>query len=127
MARDGLFFRGLAKLSPRANVPARAIVAQAVWGSVLALSGSYDALTDSVIFVSWAFYGLSMASLFVFRRTLPDLPRPYRALGYPVVPLLFLVVTAALLVNTFNAAPREALRGVVVLLAGLPFYWWWSR
>jgi APA family basic amino acid/polyamine antiporter len=68
-----------------------------------------------------------MASLFVFRRTLPDLPRPYRALGYPVVPLLFLVVTAALLVNTFNAAPREALRGVVVLLAGLPFYWWWSR
>jgi APA family basic amino acid/polyamine antiporter len=127
MARDGLFFRGLAKLSPRSNVPVRAIVAQAVWGSVLALSGSYDALTDSVIFVSWAFYGLSTASLFVFRRTLPDVPRPYRALGYPLVPLAFLVVTAALLVNTFVAAPRQALEGVAVLLAGLPFYWWWSR
>jgi len=127
MARDGLFFHGLAKLSPRSNVPVRAIVAQAVWGSVLAISGSYDTLTDSVVFVSWAFYGLSMASLFVFRRTLPDAPRPYRALGYPIVPLVFLLVTFALLVNTFIAAPRQALTGVAVLLAGLPFYWWWSR
>ena len=127
MARDGLFFRGLAKLSPRSSVPVRAIVAQAAWASVLALSGSYDALTDSVIFVSWAFYGLSIASLFVFRRTMPDAVRPYRALGYPVVPLIFLLVTLALLVNTFIAAPKQALEGVTVLLVGLPFYAWWSR
>jgi APA family basic amino acid/polyamine antiporter len=127
MARDGLFFRRLGVLSPRSRVPVRAILAEASWGSVLALSGSYDALTDSVIFVSWGFYGLSMGSLFVFRRTMPDAPRPYRALGYPVVPCIFLGVTAALLVNTFSAAPRQALQGVAVLLAGLPFYWWWSR
>jgi APA family basic amino acid/polyamine antiporter len=127
MARDGLFFRGLAKLSPRSKVPIRAILAQAAWGSVLALSGSYDALTDSVIFVSWAFYGLSIASLFIFRRTMPDAVRPYRALGYPGVPMIFLLVTVALLVNTFVAAPRQALQGVVVLFAGLPLYWWWSR
>jgi APA family basic amino acid/polyamine antiporter len=127
MARDGLFFESLGKLSPRSNVPARAILAQAVWGSVLALSGSYDALTDSVIFASWLFYGLSTGSLFVFRRTMPDAPRPYRALGYPVVPIVFLMVTAALLVNTFVAAPREALRGVAILAAGLPFFWYWSR
>lgn len=127
MARDGLFFRGLAKLSPRSNVPARAIVAQAAWGSVLALSGSYDTLTDSVVFASWLFYGLSTGSLFIFRRTMPDAPRPYRALGYPVVPAVFLVVTAALLINTFIAAPHEALRGVGVLIAGLPLYWYWSR
>jgi APA family basic amino acid/polyamine antiporter len=127
MARDGLFFRGLAKLSPRSKVPIRAILAQAAWGSVLALSGSYDALTDSVVFVSWAFYGLSIASLFIFRRTMPDAVRPYRALGYPVVPMIFLFVTVALLVNTFVAAPRQALQGVAVLVAGLPFYWWWSR
>jgi APA family basic amino acid/polyamine antiporter len=127
MARDGLFFRSLAKLSPRTNVPSRAIVAQAAWSSVLAVSGSYDALTDSVVFVSWAFYGLSIASLFIFRRTLPDTPRPYRALGYPLVPLAFLCVTGALLINTFIAAPTQALQGVAVLLAGLPFYWWWSR
>jgi len=127
MARDGLFFRGLAKLSPRSNVPVRAILAQAIWGSVLAASGTYDTLTDSVIFASWLFYGLSTASLFVFRRTMPDAPRPYRAFGYPVVPSLFLLVTAALLVNTFVAAPRQALQGVALLLIGLPFYWYWSR
>jgi APA family basic amino acid/polyamine antiporter len=127
MARDGLFFHALAKISPRSRVPIRAIAAQAVWGSVLALSGSYDSLTDSVIFVSWAFYGLSIAALFVFRSTLPDLPRPYRAWGYPVVPALFLLVTLALLANTFVAAPHQALEGVGVLLLGLPFYWWWTR
>src|SRR5216683_2062635 len=119
MARDGLFFRSLVRLSPRSNVPVRAILAQAIWASVLALSGSYDTLTDSVIFASWLFYGLTTASLFVFRKRMPDAPRPYRALGYPAVPLIFLFVTAALLINTFVAAPREALRGVALLAAGL--------
>jgi basic amino acid/polyamine antiporter, APA family len=127
MARDGLFFKALAHLSARANVPARAIIAQAAWASVLAMSGSYDTLTDSVIFASWLFYGLSTASLFVFRRSMPDAPRPYRALGYPWVPFIFVLVTAALLINTFIAAPREAFRGVAVLLAGLPLYWYWAR
>jgi basic amino acid/polyamine antiporter, APA family len=127
MARDGLFFHGLVRLSPRSNVPVRAILALAAWASVLALSGSYDALTDSVIFASWLFYGLVTASLFVFRRTMPDAPRPYRALGFPLIPMIFLFVTAALLVNTFVAAPREAVRGVALLAAGLPFYWYWSK
>jgi APA family basic amino acid/polyamine antiporter len=127
MARDGLFFRSLVRLSPRSNVPVRAILAQAAWASVLALSGSYDALTDSVIFASWLFYGLVTASLFVFRKTMPDTPRPYRAFGYPMVPMIFVLVTAALLINTFVAAPTEALRGVALLAAGLPFYWYWSR
>ena len=109
-------------------MPARAIVAQALWGSVLALSGSYDTLTDAVIFASWLFYGLATPlSVFVFRRTLPDAPRPYRAWGFPWVPVIFVLVTIALLINTFVAAPYAALRGVVVLLAGLPFYWYWSR
>ncbi|GAC1476838.1 MAG: amino acid permease [Steroidobacteraceae bacterium] len=126
MARDGLFFRSLDRLSPRSNVPARAILAQAAWASVLALTGSYDTLTDSVIFASWLFYGLVTAALFVFRTRMPDVPRPYRAIGYPVIPLLFLCATAALLINTFVAAPAQALRGVVLLAAGLPFYWYWS-
>jgi APA family basic amino acid/polyamine antiporter len=127
LARDGLFFNGLAKLSPRSNVPVRALLVQAAWGSLLAVSGTYDTLTDSVIFASWLFYGLSTASLFVFRHTLPDVPRAYRALGYPVVPFMFLLVTAALIVNTFVATPRQALQGVAMLLIGLPFYWYWSR
>jgi len=127
MARDGLFFRALAKLSARTNVPVRAIVAQAVWGSVLVASGTYDTLTDSVIFASWLFYGLTTASLFVFRRTMPDAPRPYRAVGYPVVPCIFLLVTAALIVNTFIATPRQALQGAAMLLIGVPFYWWFGE
>jgi APA family basic amino acid/polyamine antiporter len=126
MARDGLFWRALARLSPRSNVPVRALLAQGAWGSVLAVSGTYDTLTDSVIFASWLFYGLSAASLFVFRRTMPDAARPYRAPGYPVIPLTFLLVTSALLVNTFVATPRQALQGVAVLALGLPFYWYWS-
>ena len=127
MAREGLFFRGLAKLSPRSNVPVRALLAQGLWASVLAVSGSYDALTDSVVFASWLFYGLAAASLFVFRRTMPDAPRAYRATGYPWIPLAFALATTALLINTFVATPREALRGVAMLFAGLPFYWYWSR
>jgi basic amino acid/polyamine antiporter, APA family len=127
MARDGLFFRALARVSPRSNVPVRAVLAQAAWASVLAASGTYDALTDSVVFASWLFYGLMAAALFVFRRTLPDAPRPYRAWGYPYVPLLFLLSTAALLINTFVAAPSQALLGVALLASGLPFYWYWSH
>jgi APA family basic amino acid/polyamine antiporter len=127
MARDGLFFRTLVRLSPRSNVPVRAILAQAAWASVLGVSGSYDTLTDSVIFASWLFYGLTTASLFIFRQKMPDAPRPYRALGYPVVPMIFVLVSAALQLNTFVASPRQAFQGVAVLAAGLPFYWYWSR
>ena len=79
------------------------------------------------MFASWIFYGLAVATVFVFRRTMPDAPRPYRALGYPWVPMLFICVTVCLIVNTFFASPRLALFGVLLLAAGLPFYWWWTR
>lgn len=127
MAREGLFFRALGVASPTSRVPVRAIIAQACWGSVLALSGSYDTLTDSVIFAAWLFYGLSAGSLFVFRRTMPNATRPYRAFGYPVVPAIFIVVTIGLIINTFVSSPKLALVGVAIMVAGLPFYWWWSR
>src|SRR6185295_15978488 len=96
MARDGLFFRKLAVVSPRSRVPVNALLVQGAWASVLALSGTFDTLTDSVVFASWLFYGLTTASLFVFRRTMPDAERPYRVWGYPVVPRVFLAVTALL-------------------------------
>ena len=127
MAREGLFFRSLGEASPVSRVPVRAIIAQAAWGSVLAVSGSYDTLTDSVIFAAWLFYGLSAGSLFVFRHTQPNATRPYRAFGYPLVPALFILVTIGLIINTFVSAPKLALVGLAVMAAGLPFYWWWSR
>lgn len=127
MARDGLFFRALARVSPRSHVPVRAVLAQSAWASVLTLSGSYDTLTDSVVFASWLFYGLAAGSLFIFRRKLADMPRPYRAWGYPLVPAVFIVLTLALLVSSFIAAPRQALTGAALIVAGLPFYFYWTR
>ena len=127
MAKEGLFFKSLADVSPKSRVPVKAILAQAAWASVVAVSGTYDTLTDSVIFASWMFYGLTTASLFVFRRKMPDAERPYRAWGYPVVPVLFLLVTGWLILNTFVATPREAFTGIGLMALGLPFYWYWSR
>jgi APA family basic amino acid/polyamine antiporter len=127
MARDGLFFRRLAVVSPRSHVPVNALLVQGVWASVLALSGTFDTLTDSVVFASWLFYGLTTASLFVFRRTMPDAPRPYRVWGYPLIPVLFLAVTALLLVSALIATPRQAMVGLIMMAVGVPFYLYWSR
>jgi APA family basic amino acid/polyamine antiporter len=127
MARDGLFFRSLSALSPRTRVPVRALIAMGVWSSVLALSGSFDQLTDYAIFAFWVFYGLATASVFVFRRRLPNADRPYRTWGYPVVPAVFLLVTAWLLVNTLITAPVQTVIGLALMLLGLPVYWHWSR
>jgi APA family basic amino acid/polyamine antiporter len=127
MARDGLFFSRLAEVSPRSHVPVNALLVQAVWASVLAISGTFDTLTDSVIFASWLFYGLAGASVFVFRRTLPDAERPYRVWGYPIVPFLFLVVTAGMLISALIATPRQAMIGLVTMALGVPFYLYWAR
>lgn len=127
MAGDGLFFPALAKLSARTHVPVRALLAQGVWGIVLVFSGSYDTLTDYAIFAVLIFVALATASVFVFRRRMPDAPRAYRTIGYPVVPILFLLVAAAIIANTLMATPGRAVAGIGLMLAGLPFYWYWSR
>ncbi len=127
MSRDRLFFQNLARLSPRTHVPIGALVLQGIWASVLALSGSFDTLTNYVIFGSWIFYGLVTASVFIFRRKMPDAVRPYRAWGYPVVPILFLLVTAWLLINTLITTPVEALIGLGLILIGLPVYYYWAH
>jgi len=126
MARDGMFFRTLAALSPRTRVPIRALVAQAGWASLLVLSGSYDTLTDYAIFAVVIFLALATASVFVFRRRYPDY-RGYRTPGYPVVPALFLIVVGWLVVNTLMATPGRALAGLGLMACGLPFYWYWTR
>jgi APA family basic amino acid/polyamine antiporter len=127
MARDRLFFQNLARLNRRTHVPTGALVLQGGWACILALSGSFDTLTNYVIFGSWIFYGLTTASVFVFRKRMPDAERPYRAWGYPVVPVLFLLVTSALLLVTLWATPRRALIGLGLITLGLPVYWYWSR
>jgi APA family basic amino acid/polyamine antiporter len=126
MAQDGLFHRGMARLSVT-NVPVRALIFQGILACILALSGSFDTLTDYVVFGSWIFYALVTASIFVFRRKYPDAIRPYRAFGYPVVPVLFLLVAGWLLVNTITTSPKQSFIGIFLILAGLPVYYYLAR
>ena len=126
MARDGLFFRSLARVS-RNHIPLISLVVQGIWAAVLILSGSFDQLTDLAIFAFWLFYGMTTAAVFVFRRREPDIPRPYRTWGYPVVPALFVLVTIYLIVFTIKNAPLQSLIGLTIIAAGLPVYWYFLR
>src|SRR5262249_6651160 len=105
MARDGLFFSKFGKLSRGSSVPAWSVIALSIWTAVLALSGTFDQLTDMTIFAVWIFYALGAGAVFVLRRKMPDAPRPYRTIGYPVVPMLFLALAVLLVVNTLVASP----------------------
>jgi basic amino acid/polyamine antiporter, APA family len=127
MAKDRLFFKGLARLSTSTHVPVRSLIVLAVWASVLALSGSYDTLTDYAIFALTMFYALTAGAVFVFRRRLPNAERPYRTWGYPVVPVLFLIVSAALILTTIWNTPKQSGIGLALIALGLPVYLYWER
>jgi len=153
MARDGLFLRSLSRVSPRTHVPIGALIVQAVWACILvvAFSSSFDTLTDYAIFGLWIFYGLVTAAVFILRRKLPDMERPYRTWGYPVVPVLFLLATAMILGTTlwgsrtdfadavtlmlhgqllsgFGVLARNPpIAGIFLIALGLPVYWLWER
>ncbi|MCM3873445.1 MAG: amino acid permease [Pyrinomonadaceae bacterium] len=127
MARDGVFFQSLARVSKGASVPVISLIVQAVWASVLAVSGKFDQLTDLAIFAFWLFYGMVTASVFVFRKTEPNADRPYRTWGYPVVPGLFVLVTIYLIVFTIKNAPLQSVIGLAIIASGLPVYFYFSR
>jgi APA family basic amino acid/polyamine antiporter len=123
MAKDGLMFRTFERVSVN-HVPVNAVLFQGLWASVLALSGSFDTLTDYVIFGSWIFYALVTSSIFIFRRKYPDAERPYKAWGYPVVPVVFLLVAGWLLINTMMTAPKQSFIGIGLIVLGLPVYYY---
>jgi len=125
MSREGLFFKSAAFIHPKYNTPSKAFVAQGVWASILVLSGSFDQLTDMLIFASFIFYGATALGVFILRYRMPDTPRPYKAWGYPVVPAIFIVFCLALIVITLVERPREALLGLGLMLTGVPFYLYW--
>ena len=122
MARDGLFFSSLGKLSATTRVPVNAIWFQGIWACLLALSGTFDQITTAAIFGVWVFTALVGSSLFILRNKLPVAPRRYRTPGYPVVPALFVLVALWLVVNTVTAFPVEAVAGLALMALGLPFY-----
>ncbi len=127
MAREGKFFPWAARLHPRLDSPNTAIIVQGIWASLLALSGTYLQLAAYVVFVSFLFYALSCGAVILLRRREPGMARPYRAWGYPITPLVFILFSGYLIVNTILAAPRDAAIGGALLLAGLPVYWYCRR
>ena len=123
LAKDGLVVKSLAQVSPRTHVPVRSLLVQGVWACLIALSGSYDTLTDYAIFALTLFYALVAASIFIFRRREPDAERPYRTWGYPVVPILFLIVSTWLIFETIRSNPGRSGIGLFLILLGVPVYW----
>lgn len=127
MARDGLFFKSAARIHPRFKTPSVAILLQSGWSVLLVWSGSFDRLTDMLVFASFIFYGATAFGVVLLRHKLPHQPRPYRVIGYPIVPLFFTTCCALLVVMTLINQPREALTGLALIATGLPFYWVWRR
>ncbi|HEY6246227.1 MAG TPA: amino acid permease [Pyrinomonadaceae bacterium] len=126
MAKDRLFFTGLAKLS-KTHVPVRSLIVLAIWSSVLALSGSYDVLTDMAIFALVMFYALTAGAIFIQRRRNPEEARPYRTWGYPVVPVLFIAICTWLILTTIWNTPKQSAIGLALMALGLPVYLHWRR
>ncbi len=126
MANERLFFPSIGKLN-KANVPSNSLLWQGVWASVLVLSGTFDQLTDMIIFAVFIFYGATSLGVFILRRKMPDAVRPYKVWGYPVVPAIFILFCIGLIFNTIIARPREAAIGMTLILAGIPVYLYLQR
>ena len=122
MAKDQLFFPQLAVLNQR-NVPMTSVILQGIIAAILALLGTFNQLTDYVMFASWLFYALVAASVFIFRKKLPDAQRSYKVWGYPAVPVIFILVAAFLLANTVIEMPQQSLIGLGIILLGVPLYY----
>lgn len=127
MAQKGEFFKSAAYVHPKFNTPSVSLMYQAVWASLLALSGSFDFLTNLLIFAAFIFYGLVAAGVVVLRIKMPNAVRPYKTLGYPVVPLVFLAFCLVLVGVAFYESWQNAVLGMVLILSGLPFYYFWKN
>jgi basic amino acid/polyamine antiporter, APA family len=126
MAREGVFFKKVNKLNA-AQVPGNALWYQGIWACLLVLSGTFDQLTDMLIFAAFIYYGATTLGVFILRKKMPDAPRPYKVWGYPVVPALFILFCLVLIFNTIVTRPREAAIGLTLILLGIPFYWGFNK
>jgi APA family basic amino acid/polyamine antiporter len=127
MAKDGLFFRSTGKLHPKYKTPAVSLTVQAIWTCILCVSGSYNQLLELTMFTVIIFYILTFGGLFVLRRTRPDAPRPYRAIGYPVLPAIYIVIAIFIDVVLLRYKPQYTWPGLIIVLLGIPVYLFWSR
>jgi APA family basic amino acid/polyamine antiporter len=127
MARDGIFFRIIGGIHPKFRTPGRSLIFQGILASLMALTGTFEELTNLFIFAAWIFYAWAVVAMFRMRYTEPDLPRPYRCWGYPWVPGAFVAGALALTVNIWIERPGRSSIGLLVILLGLPFYRYWNR
>ena len=127
MARDGLFFKSAGRVHPRFGTPAKAIVFQGTWASILALTGTFEQLITYTMFVAIIFWIVAALAVFRLRKKYPQIDRPYRVWGYPVIPILFIITSAGILLNTLIEKPLESFAGIGLTLAGLPVYYLWKR
>src|ERR1700704_3968287 len=121
-ARDGLFFAGFGRLSPRTRVPVTSLVLLCIWAALLAVSGTFDQLTNMAVMSYALFWIPVMLAVLVLRRRLPHAPRPYRLPGYPFVPLVFMLVMVWIVISALLTTPKEAIATLVLILLGLPLY-----
>ena len=127
MAKDGLFFKSTGKVHPKYLTPKNALIVQGIWTCILCLSGTYGQLLDYIIFAVLVFYILTIAGLFVLRRTKPEAERPYRAIGYPVLPAIYIVMALFIDVVLLRYKPQYTWPGLIIVLLGIPVYFVWSR
>lgn len=126
MAREGWFFKSAAQVHHKYKTPHKALIYQCVWACILTFSGSFDLLSDLVVISAFIFYGMIVVGVLVLRKKQPDLKRPYKAFGYPVIPLLFGFFCLVLLVVSFIESPGKATAGILLVISGLPFYYYWK-
>jgi len=126
MAKANLFFKGFGKVHPGFGTPHISLVIQGIWSCVLVMSGSFDTITDYVIFASWLFYLLGAYGVFVLRKKMPDHPRPYKVWGYPYTPIIFVVFAFFFLVNSIVSDTENAMMGLILVATGLPMYFFWK-
>jgi APA family basic amino acid/polyamine antiporter len=127
MARDGVFLPAAARVHARFRTPARAIAAQAIWSSVLVLSGTLSSLVNYTGFAVVLFSGIAVVALFVLRRREPHAERPFRAIGYPAAPAVFVLASLAMVGNEIWRNPGPSLGGLAIIAAGIPVYWFFAR
>ena len=127
MAKDGLFFRSVARVTPRFKTPAISLLVQALWTCLLCLSGSYNQLLEYIIFAVLIFYILTIAGLFLLRRTRPNAERPYRAIGYPMLPAVYIIFALFIDAVLLLYKPQYTWPGLIIVLLGIPVYFAWSR
>jgi len=127
MAADGAFFPQVARVHPTYQTPSLAIVLQSTWAIALTLTGTYGQLLDYVVFADWIFFGLTVASVFVFRFTRPAAPRPFKTWGYPVTPALFVLAAIGIVASVIRVSPVQSAIGAALMLAGIPAFYYWTR